>query len=169
MSDDTLMDKAVIRVALQTDKPAIQELTTRAFGQENEARIIRQIETDGDAQLQLVAEMGGRVVGHVMFYAIGVRGKLGATGLGPMSVDPWVQREGVGTMLVNTGITMARDAGAPIMFVLGHDWFYPRFGFNVEATEPFNSIYKGPHFYGLRFRFGPPMSGDLIFPRAFGP
>jgi putative acetyltransferase len=169
VSDETVMDKVVVRVALKTDKPAIQELTTRAFGQEDEARIIQRIETDGDAQLQLVAEMGGRIVGHVMFYSIGVREKLGAAGLGPMSVDPWVQRERIGTMLVNAGLTMMRDGGAPIVFVLGHDWFYPRFGFNAQATEPFTSIYKGPHFFGLRFRHGPPMSGDLIFPRAFGP
>ena len=40
------MEKPVIRIALQTDKPAIQELTTRAFGQEDEARIIRQLEGD---------------------------------------------------------------------------------------------------------------------------
>ena len=88
------MDKPVVRVALQTDKPAIQELNTRAFGQEDEARIIRQLEADGDVILQLVAEMEGRIVGHMLFYALGVRGKLGAAGLGPMSVDPWVQKRG---------------------------------------------------------------------------
>ena len=37
-----MMDKPVIRVALQSDKPAIQELNIRAFGKEDEARIIRQ-------------------------------------------------------------------------------------------------------------------------------
>lgn len=162
------MEKPVVRVALQADKPAIQELTTRAFGQDDEARIIRQLETDGDVLLQIVAEMEERIVGHVLFYSLGVREKLGAAGLGPMSVDPWVQREGIGAMLVNAGLTMMREGGAPIVFVLGHDWFYPRFGFNVEATEKFQTPLKGPHFFGVRLRFGPPMSGDLIFPAAFG-
>ena len=32
------MEPPVVRVALQADKPAIQELNTRAFGQEDEAR-----------------------------------------------------------------------------------------------------------------------------------
>lgn len=162
------MDKPIVRIALQSDKPAIQELNTRAFGREDEARIVRQLEQDGDVHVQLVAEMEGRIVGHVLFYAIGVRGKLGAVGLGPMSVEPWVQREGIGTMLVNGGLVMMRDAGAPIIFVLGHEAYYPRFGFSVEATAEFQSVYKGPHFFGLRFRAGPPMSGELIFPRAFG-
>lgn len=162
------MDKPIIRVALHDDKAAIQELTTRAFGQDGEARIIRQLEAEGDVHLQLVAEMEDRIVGHALFYAVGVRGRLGGAGLGPMSVDPWLQKEGVGKQLVTTGLNMMREAGCPIVFVLGHDWFYPKFGFNIEATEPFQSTYKGPHFFAVRLRHGPPMSGELIFPAAFG-
>ena len=162
------MDTPIIRTARQADQPAIQELTTRAFGQEDEARIIRQLEQDGEALLQLVAEMDGRIVGHVMFYLLGVRGRLSAAGLGPMSVDPWVQKRGVGKQLVNAGLTMMREGGVPIVFVLGHDWFYPKFGFTVDNTEPFQSTYKGPHFFAVRLRPGPPMSGELLFPRAFG-
>jgi len=163
-----MMEKPVIRVALQSDKPAIQELNTRAFGQEDEARIIRQLEADEDVIIQLVAEMDGHIVGHILFYSLGVRGRLGCAGLGPMSVDPWVQKEGVGRQLVMQGLTMLREAGCPIVFVLGHEGYYPKFGFNVEATEPFQSVYKGPHFLAVRLRHGPPMSGELIFPVAFG-
>ena len=74
------MEKPVVRVAIPTDQPLIQDLTTRAFGREDEARIIRQLESDGDVILQLVAVMEERVVGHVLFYSLGVRGKLGAAG-----------------------------------------------------------------------------------------
>jgi putative acetyltransferase len=162
------MDNLVIRAALATDARAIQDLTTRAFGQEDEARIIQKLEASGEALLQMVAEQDGRIIGHVMFYHIGVRGRLGAAGLGPMSVNPWVQGEGVGRRLVMEGLAMMREGGVPIVFVLGHDWFYPKFGFNVEATEPFTTSLKGPHFFGVRLRHGPPMSGELIFPRAFG-
>jgi putative acetyltransferase len=163
-----MMDKPVIRVALQSDKPAIQELNIRAFGKEDEARIIRQLEADGDVIIQLVAEMEDRIVGHILFYSLGVRGRLGCAGLGPMSVDPWVQKEGVGKQLVTQGLAMLREAGCSIVFVLGHEWYYPKFGFNLEATEPFQSVYKGPHFFAVRLRGGPPMSGELMFPAAFG-
>jgi putative acetyltransferase len=162
------MEKPVIRVARQDDKPAIQELNTRAFGQEDEARIITQLEKDGDVLLQLVAEMEGRIVGHILFYLVGVRGKLGAVGLGPMSVDPWVQREGIGKQLIFSGLSMLRNEGVPLVFVLGHDWYYPKLGFSIEATEPFQSKYKGPHFFAIRLRNGPPLSGELLFPAAFG-
>ena len=162
------MEKPVIRVALQSDKAAIAELNTRAFGREDEARIIRQLEADGDVIIQLVAEMDGQIVGHILFYSLGVRGRLGCAGLGPMSVDPWVQKEGIGKQLVTQGLTMLREAGCSIVFVLGHDGYYPKFGFTVEATEPFQSRYKGPHFFAVRLRGGPPMSGELLFPDAFG-
>ena len=46
---------------------------------------IRQLEDDGDVIIQLVAEMEGRIVGHILFYSLGVRGRLGCAGLGPMT------------------------------------------------------------------------------------
>lgn len=162
------MDKPLIRVAWQDDRPAIADLTTRAFGREDEARIIAQLEKDGDVVLQLVAERDGGLAGHILFYALGVRGRLGAVGLGPMSVDPWVQREGIGKQLVLAGLTMLRDMNAPIVFVMGHADYYPKFGFTREAAEPFQTSLKGPNFFALRLRYGPPMSGELIFPSAFG-
>lgn len=158
----------VIRVARQTDKPAIRDLNTAAFGQPDEAAIITRLEADGDVLLQLVAEMEGRIVGHILFYTLGVRGKLGAAGLGPMSVDPWVQREGIGKKLVFAGLSMMRNGGVPIVFVLGHDWLYPKLGFSIETAEPFETPLKGPHFFAIRLRQGPPLSGQLIFPAAFG-
>jgi putative acetyltransferase len=162
------MSDKTVRIMTQADKPAVLDLNTRSFGQPDEARIIERLEKDGEVLLQLVAEMDGRIVGHILFYPMGVLGKLGGAGLGPMSVDPWVQREGIGKMLVTSGLQAMKDSGVPIVFVLGHDWFYPKFGFSVEATADFETPLKGPHFMALRMRFGPPMSGRLIFPDAFG-
>jgi len=162
------MSDKTIRIMTQADKPAVQDLTTRAFGQPDEAEIITKLEQDGSVLLQLVAEMDGQIVGHILFYPLGVFGKLGAGGLGPMSVDPWVQKEGIGKSLVAEGLKMMRDNGVPIVFVLGHDWFYPKLGFSVEAAADFATPLKGPHFMAIRLRFGPPMSGRLIFPEAFG-
>ncbi len=162
------MSNSTIRIMVQADKPAVKDLTTRAFGRPDEADIIDQLERNGDVTLQMVAEMDGQIVGHILFYPMGVFGKLGAVGLGPMSVDPWVQKEGIGKALVTEGIAMMKQMGAPIVFVLGHDWFYPKLGFTEEATADFSTPLKGPHFMANRMRFGPPMSGRLIFPDAFG-
>ncbi len=157
-----------IRDATPADRTPILDLTARAFGQLDEVEIIEKLERDGDIMLEIVAERDGKIVGHIIFYPVGVFGKLSAVGLGPMCVDPWMKREKIGTALVTRGLDVVKAAGAPLVFVLGHDWFYPRFGFTVEATKEFETPYKGPHFFALRFRFGPPMSGRLIFPDAFG-
>jgi putative acetyltransferase len=161
-------ERYVIRQATPDDRAAILDLNTRAFGQPDEAAIVEALERDGDILLELVAEHDRQIVGHILFYPVGVFGKLGGVGLGPMSVDPWIQRDGVGSALVTRGLEIVRDSGAPLVFVLGHEHFYPRFGFSIEATENFETPYKGPHFFAIRFRHGPPMSGRLIFPDAFG-
>lgn len=163
-----MAEQRTLRVAQPADRPAILDLNRRAFGQPDEADIITKLEKAGDILLELVAEQDGQIIGHILFYPIGVFGKLGAVGLGPMSVDPWVQRSGIGSELVSAGLQQMKDAGAPLVFVLGHDAYYPRFGFNTEATRDFETPIKGPHFFAIRFRYGPPMSGKLVFPDAFG-
>ncbi|MFT3725740.1 MAG: N-acetyltransferase [Hyphomonadaceae bacterium] len=162
------MSEKTVRIMLQADKPAVQDLNTRAFGRPDEAAIIRKLEDAGDVLVQMVCEMDGQIVGHILFYPMGVLGRLGGAGLGPMCVDPWAQREGIGSSLATAGLKMMRDNGVPIVFVLGHEAYYPRFGFSVEATADFETPLKGPHFMAVRYRFGPPMSGKLIFPDAFG-
>ena len=158
----------IIRAATPDDRMAILDLTARAFGQLEEVEIIEKLERDNDILFELVADIDGKIVGHILFYPVGVFGKLGAVGLGPMCVDPWMKRERIGTALVNGGLQVVKDSGAPLVFVLGHEWFYPRFGFTVKETDEFETPYKGPHFFAVRLRYGPPMSGKLIFPDAFG-
>jgi putative acetyltransferase len=160
-------ENTIIRPFKPADRPGVLDLTTRAFKQPDEAKIIQQLERDGDVWLEVVGELDGKIVGHILFYVLPVRNKLGAMGLGPMSVDPKVQNKGIGTALVNFGLKEAKDANVPLVFVLGHEKYYPRFGFSVEATKEFETIYKGPHFMAVRFRYGPPMSGQLMFPAAF--
>lgn len=162
------MDNLNLRIATEADRPAIADINTRAFGQPDEARIVADLEKAGDVLLQIVAELDGRIVGHILFYSLGVRGKLGAAGLGPMSVDPAHQRSGIGSKLINSGLGILRESGVPIVFVLGHADYYPRFGFSEAATAEFESPFKGPHFMAIRMRHCPPMSGELIFPPAFG-
>jgi putative acetyltransferase len=159
--------QAIIRPFAPTDRQAVLDLNTRAFKQKDEARIIQQLERDDAIWLELVAEHDRKIVGHILFFPIGVLGKLGGLGLGPMCVDPKLQKKGIGSMLVRAGLGEAQQATVPIVFVLGHEKYYPKFGFSVEATEEFETPYKGPHFMAIRFRYGPPMSGKLIYPDAF--
>lgn len=158
-----------LREAKPEDRQEIRDLITRAFGRDEEARIVDALEAEDASYLQVVAELDGRVVAHLTFYTLGVLGKLSALGLGPMSVDPWVQREGIGQALGRYGLEVCKRAGVPIVFVLGHPEYYPKLGFSAGATDGFESPWSGqPAFMALRMRYGPPMSGKLVFPKAFG-
>jgi putative acetyltransferase len=168
MQESSKPDSRIIREATPADREAILDLNRRAFGRPDEADIVAKLDRAGDILLELVSVDEDQIVGHILFYPLGVHGKLGAAGLGPMSVDPWMQREGIGSLLVRAGLHRMNEAGVPLVFVLGHENYYPRFGFSVEATKDFETPLKGPHFFAIRFRFGPPMSGKLVFPEAFG-
>jgi putative acetyltransferase len=163
-----IKNKFTVRDATPADAADIQALNTRAFGREEEARLIGKLEKDRDVLMQIVATMDDQVVGHALFFPVGVYQKLGAAGIGPMCVDLWVQREGIGGGLINYGLSALKAAGVPLVFVLGHADYYPKFGFSVAATDAFETPIKGPNFMAVRFRHGPPMSGKLIYPPAFG-
>jgi putative acetyltransferase len=168
MSKKTWTIRPLVPPVSAADRRAVLDLNTRAFKQKDEAQIVEKLEKDQEIWLEVVAESEGRIIGHILFFPIGVLGKLSAMGLGPMSVDPKFQSQGVGSQLVNFGLNEAKNAGVPIVFVLGHKEYYPRFGFSVEAAKDFETQYKGPHFMAVRYKFGPPMSGKLIYPAAFG-
>lgn len=163
-----MLEKVSVRMAVAEDKQAIADLNTRAFGRPDEANIIAKLEEDGDVLLQIVAVMDDAIIGHILFYPIGVRGKLGAVGLGPMSVEPWMQREGIGKGLVNHGLVSLKQSGVALVFVLGHPEYYPKFGFSQQQAAEFKAPWNGPEFMAMRMRYGPPMSGTLLFPAAFG-
>ena len=55
------------------------------------------------------------------------------------------------------------------IFVLGDPDYYQRFGFTVEAAEPFATPYAGPHFMALTLESSLRMSGGhLKHAPAFG-
>jgi putative acetyltransferase len=86
-------------------------------------------------QLSLVADNGQLVVGHV----IATRATVGpdespVLGLGPLGVLPSHQRQGVGTVLMETMISIVESLDEPMIVLLGEPAYYHRFGFELAAT-----------------------------------
>lgn len=157
-----------IRPARPEDIDAIAALNTSAFGGPDEARITRQLQADGDSLVSLVAVAEDEsIVGHIEFFRILIDGQPLASGLGPMSAKPGLQKSGIGSYLVRTGLEELDDLGETIVFVLGHTDYYPRFGFSEEAAKPFTATWSGPHFMALRLTEGGLASGTLTYPKAF--
>jgi putative acetyltransferase len=82
--------------------------------------------------LSLVAESGGVIVGHILFFPIHIRSQAGlhpSLALAPVSVLPEFQNQGIGSRLVKAGLEICRNRGDRSVIVLGHKKYYPRFGF----------------------------------------
>lgn len=110
------------------DVAAIRDLYQRAFGQNQEADIVDALRSNGGALLSLVATVNDTVLGHIVYSPISAGGVRGAA-LGPMAVLPELQRQGVGSQLVEAGNRRIEQGGCPFIIVVGHPEFYPRFGF----------------------------------------
>ena len=125
------------------DVPAIREVNRLAFGQGEEADLVDALRAHGAVVLSLVATLSDRVVGHVLYSPVTVGGRVTGAGLGPMAVHPDHQRAGVGSKLVEAGNRRLEKDGCPVIVVLGHPAFYPRFGFTPASA------------HGIRWRVSP--------------
>ena len=135
------MTSVSIRLEHQGDAAAIRTVHKAAFPTDAETKLVDALRESGRLSLSLVAECGGRVVGHVAFSPVAVERKPVGWGLAPLSVTPEVQRRGVGRRLVEEGLALARDAGIPFVVVLGHPEYYPRFGFQTAGDVGLANVY----------------------------
>ncbi|HET9036717.1 MAG TPA: N-acetyltransferase [Myxococcaceae bacterium] len=135
------MSGIAIRRERPGDEPAVHRVNESAFGGPDEAAIVNALRANGGMTLSLVAELGGTVVGHILFSPVTIEPAGTAIGLAPMAVLPGHQRRGVGGRLVREGLELLRAAGHRAVVVLGHPEYYPRFGF-IRASR-----------FGLRCEF----------------
>ena len=173
-----MSDAPVIRPARAEDGDAIDTVIRAAFagtgfGHQGEAEPGRMIEADGDTLVSLVAEVGGEVVGHVLFSRMDVEADgapLYAAGLAPVAVKPGLQGQGIGDALIRAGLDRLREQGAAISFVLGHEAYYPRLGYSPELGARFASPFARPHFMAMMLdkEAAWPLGGRADYAPAFG-
>jgi putative acetyltransferase len=164
----------IIRPETGQDHPAIAEVTAAAFGNQREARMMDAIRRSDRfvPELSLVAELEGVVVGHVILSYVDLgEGSRRVLELGPMSVEPESQRNGIGSALVDEALRRADGLGEPLVLVLGHPTYYPRFGFR-PASElglfPPDPRIRGEAFMAIPLRaYDPTLEGRVVFPPAF--
>ena len=134
-----MKSQATIRPERPNDIAAIASLTEAAFrdhphSSHTESLITDALRRSGVLTLSLVAELDGKVVGHIAFSPVTISD--GATdwyGLGPVAVVPVLQGQGIGSALVEHGLEALRTLGAHGCVLLGEPEFYTRFGFQHRA------------------------------------
>jgi putative acetyltransferase len=135
------MANVVIRPEEPGDRDVTLEVERFAFGSDEESRIVESIR-DEQGSFALVAEEGGRLVGHIQFS----RGWIGETpvlALGPVGVLPERQGRGIGSTLIRGGLDEARSRGEVAGMLLGDPAFYPRFGFGPGSALGLSSPFAG--------------------------
>jgi len=142
----------LIRAETKQDIEVIHDVTVSAFDTDAEARLVTYLRDDGDLTISLVAEVEGRIVGHIALSPMTAPVK--TLGLGPVSVRPKHQNGGIGSALIRKSIDLAKQDGYQAIFLLGHAHYYPRFGFSPALAEGFISPYASPNFMALELEPG---------------
>lgn len=125
----------IIRTEKEADITKIFEITKEAFknhpySQGTEQFVIDALRRDSVLTISLVAEVDGKVVGHIAFSPVTISdGSTDWYGLGPVSVQPEFQRHGIGKALILEGLSQLKAKGAQGCILVGDPAYYNRFGF----------------------------------------
>jgi putative acetyltransferase len=163
--------KIVIRNETHNDVCAITEVTIAAFktleiSNHTEQFIIEALRAAKSLMVSLVAEMDGRVIGHIAFSPVTISdGTPNWYGLGPVSVLPAYQRQGIGNALIQEGLSRLKNINAEGCCLVGHPDYYKKLGF----TNMSGLVHEGvPQevFFALSFD-GQTPQGNVAFHEGF--
>lgn len=161
-----------IRRETPADIDAITRVTMAAFrdhpiSQQTEQFIVLALRAANALTISLVAEIAANVVGHVAFSPVTCSdGSEGWYGLGPISVLPEYQRQGIGKALINEGLSLLKELGAQGCALVGNPNYYKKYGFRNSSSL----VYEGvPSEVFLIHPFTEKIpQGYLLFHEGFG-
>jgi len=161
----------LIRNETKNDHAAITEVTAAAFetleiSSHTEQFIVEALRSANALTISLVAELGGKVVGHIAFSPITISdGTENWYGLGPVSVLPEVQRQGIGKALIREGLARLNEMGAKGCCLVGHPDYYRKFGFENTTRLGLEGV-PPDVFFALSLDGSIPQ-GNVTFHEAF--
>ena len=161
----------IIRNESQSDIETISVITKAAFeklpiSNHTEQFIINALRNANALTISLVAEMEKKVVGHIAFSPVTISdGSLHWYGLGPISVLPELQKQGIGKSLMGEGLSLLKSLGAKGCMLVGDPGYYERFGFKSLADLLVDGV---PPQYVLALPFEESEAhGAVVFHEAF--
>ena len=132
------------RFAVSSDFDGIDACVACAFDNTTEVQLIRRLRANNDVLFEYVAELAGRVIGHVMVSELTLNPDPGLQcgAIAPLSVLPAQQAAGVGSQLMEAVLAESRSIGLDGLFLLGDPAYYQRFGFQMtEVTSDYPAAY----------------------------
>jgi predicted N-acetyltransferase YhbS len=87
-------------------------------------------------ELSLVAAIDGEVVGYILLTKVKIIGKevVESLAMAPVAVLPEYQNQGIGGKLIVAAHNKAKELGFESVIVLGHEGYYPKFGFKLAES-----------------------------------
>ena len=164
------------RAELPGEADAVRELVLDAFDEPVVAELVDALRVSSDwiDGLSFVAELDGRLLGHILFTRAlldAPRRLVRVLVLSPVSVASDLQRRGIGTSLVRHGLSEVARRDEPLVFLEGDPAYYARFGFEPATALGFRRPslrIPEPAFQVVRQRGHEPwMTGTLVYARAF--
>lgn len=169
--------KIEIRVEKSSDMKEIFEVNKVAFGSESEAKLVELLRSSESfiPQLSLVAVFNEKIIGHILFTKIKIvddnQKEFESLALAPMAVKPEYQKMGVGSQLIKSGLHEAAKLKFKSVVVLGHENYYPKFGFTPAEKWNIKAPFEVPSNYFMAIELIPDglknVSGAVIYPEAF--
>ncbi|MGE6333424.1 GNAT family N-acetyltransferase [Stenotrophomonas sp. NPDC077659] len=139
---------------------------TAAHSSHTEHYIVDALRARGELSVSRVAVQDGQVIGHVAVSPVAISdGSEGWFGLGPLSVAPQWQGQGIGSGLMRAALDALRGLGARGCVVLGEPDYYGRFGFRSEPGLVLPGV-PPEYFQALRLE-GPMAHGEVSYSPAF--
>jgi putative acetyltransferase len=169
--EEPMNPKIVIRRETDADVRAICEVTVAAFetleiSNHTEQFIIAALRAAKALTISLVAEADGQVIGHIAFSPLTISdGTPNWYGLGPVSVLPQYQRQGIGKALIQEGLSRLKRMNAQGCCLVGHPGYYRKFGF-VNIPELVVEGVPQEVFFALSFDGHTPR-GTITFHNGF--
>jgi len=166
-----------IRQENKADYKKIYELNLLAFEEKEEAVLVDLLRKKDEfiPQLSLVALFNNEIVGHILFTKIKIiddnKNEHESLALAPMAVLPKYQKKGIGGKLINEGFKIATKLNFKSVIVLGHEHYYPKFGFVPTTKWNIKSPFEVPTnvFMGIELVKNSleNVSGTVKYPKEF--
>ncbi|GFN33516.1 GNAT family N-acetyltransferase [Paenibacillus xylaniclasticus] len=168
----------IIRTETEQDYELVYQLNVEAFGNRNdEAELVNRIRQSDRfvPGLSIIAEQDGGIVGYLLLSKADVVDgdtRHDVIVLAPIAVSPHLQKQGIGRALMEEGIKRCKALHIPLVLLIGHPWYYPKFGF--RPARPYGLELKqfpvsDDVFMVLELRDGAlrDIQGELVYPGAF--
>ncbi len=159
-----MQSQLLVRPEARSEFSVIRDLTRRAFAGKaysagDEHDLIDALRGAGALTLSLVADLEGVVVGHVAFSPGRAQdGSEGWFALGPIAVEPALQRQGIGGAMIRAGLDRLTALEALGCVLIGDTAYYPRHGF-VPRPELAPMGEPAEHYMTLKLA---PVAADCV-------